>query len=326
MMERRGFLSLIGGAAAVALPRAGRAQQAMPVIGFVNGQARSAFTHLLAAFHRGLNETGYVEDRSVAVEYRWAEGRIDRLPALLADLVQRRVAVIVATGGAHSAARAATTTIPIVCTMGGDAVKSGYVASINRPGGNLTGVAILSDALEEKRLELLHQLVPRTASIGVLVDPTFSAAEAQLRQVQAAARALSQQIQIVNANTEREIEAAFLTFVASKTGAIVVAANPFFNSRRDMVISLAARHAIPALYEYREAPLAGGLMSYGPSIPEAYRQVGVYAGRVLKGEKPAELPVLLPSKFEMVINLKTAKALGIAVPLTLQAQADEVIE
>jgi putative ABC transport system substrate-binding protein len=298
----------------------------LPVIGFANGQSRSVFAHLLAAFHRGLKESGFVEGQNVAIEYRWAEGQADRMAALVDDLVRRKVAVIVATGGAHPAAKAATTTIPIVCTMGGDPVKDGYVASLNRPGGNLTGAAVLSGELEQKRLELLHQLVPRTAIIGVLVDPTFSAAPTQLRQVQAAARALGQQIKILNASTESEIEAAFAAIVAARAGAVAVTANRFFNSRRATVIALAARHAIPALYEYREAPLAGGLISYGPSIPEAYRQVGIYAGRILKGEKPGDLPVVLPSRFEMVINLKTAKALGLAVPLALQVAADEVIE
>ena len=325
-MKRRDALALIGGAAASVLPFAAGAQQATPVIGFVNGQSRSMFGHLLAAFHRGLNDEGYIEGQNVAVEYRWAEGQTGRLPALIEDLVRRRVTMIVATGGAHAAAKAATTTIPIVVTMGSDAVQQGYVASINRPGGNLTGVAILSDQLEEKRMEYLHQLVPDLALIGALVDPSFSGADLQVRRLRIAARTLGQQIQFANASTEAEIEGAFAAFAASKIRGIAVAANPFFNSRRTMVIALAARHGMAAIYEYREAPLEGGLMSYGPSIPQAYRQVGVYAARILKGDKPAEMPILLPSKFEMVINLKTAKTLGINVPLTLQAQADEVIE
>ena len=298
----------------------------MPVIGFANGQSRGAFGHLLAAFHRGLNESGFVEGRNVVFEYRWAEGQSGLLPTLVDDLVRRKVTVIVATGGAHLAAKSATTTIPIVATMGGDPVKDGYVTSLNRPGRNLTGAAILSDELEEKRLEVLHQLVPSAALIGVLVDPVFTAAATQIQQMQTAARALGQQIRIVNVTTEGEIEAAFATLVAERAGAIAVAAGPFLNSKRTKVVALASRHAIPALYEFREAPMEGGLMSYGPSVPEAYRQVGVYTGRILKGEKPGDLPVVLPTRIELVINLKTAKALGITVPQTLLARADEVIE
>ena len=323
-MRRRDFLGVLGGAAA--MPFTARAQQGMPVIGFANGQSRGAFGHLLAAFHRGLNESGFVEGRNVAFEYRWAEGQASRLPALVDDLVRRKVAVIVATGGAHLAAKEATTTIPIVCTIGGDPVKDGYVASLNRPGGNLTGATLLSAALEEKRLEVVHQLVPSASLIGVLVDPTFSAAATQTLQVRAAAHTLGKQIRILNVSTEGEIETAFAALVAERAGAIAVGGGPFLNSKRATVVAMASRYGIPALYEYREAPMAGGLMSYGPSVPEAYRQVGIYAGRILKGEKPGDLPVVLPTRVELVVNLKTAKALGLTVPQTLLARADEVIE
>jgi putative ABC transport system substrate-binding protein len=296
------------------------------VVGFVNGQSRGRFAHLLAAFHAGLKQAGYDEGKNVTIEYRWADGDAARLPALVADLVRRRVAVIAATGGAHDAARSATTIIPIVCTMGGDPVQQGYVTSLNRPGGNLTGAAILSDVLEQKRFEILHQLVGKPALIGILIDPGFSAAAMQTQQINAAAHTLGAKILILHARTEAEIDAAFAGLVAARAAAVAVAANPFFNSRRAQVIALAARHAIPALFEYREAPRAGGLMSYGPSIPEAYRQVGVYTGRVLKGEKPGDLPVVMPSRFEMVINLKTAKTLGLTVPISLLGRADEIIE
>ena len=293
-MKRRQFITLLSGAAVV-WPVAAHAQQ-LPVIGFVNGQSAGAFAHLLAAFHRGLNQTGFVESQNVVMEYRWADGQPGRLPALVGDLVHRPVAVIVATGGAHMAAKAATTTIPIVCSIAGDPVEDGYVVSLNRPGGNLTGASVFSIELEGKRLEVLSQLVAKNVLIGVLIDPTFSGASTQLREVQAAAHALGQQIRIMNATTESEIEAAFATLVAARAGAVSVTGNPFLNSKRAQVIALAARHAIPALYEIREAPLAGGLMSYGASVPEVYRQIGIYTGRILKGEKSADLPVVQPTR------------------------------
>jgi ABC-type uncharacterized transport system substrate-binding protein len=324
-MNRRGIIKLLG-ATAVAWPPAARAQPPLPVIGFLNGQSARSFAHLVAAFRHGLNQTGYVEGRNVTVEYRWAEGRVDRLPTLANDLVRRRVDVIVATGGAHRVAKAATATIPIVCTMGSDPVQTGLVASISRPGGNLTGAMIFSHELEAKRMEIVRDLVPKAKLIGVLLDPTFPSVQTQLQQVHQAARVMGRQIRIMHANTEREIEMTFTTLVNEGAGAVVVTANPFFNSKRAQIVALAAYHRIPALFEYREAPLAGGLVSYGPSIPAIYRQVGLYAGRILKGEKPADLPVVRPAKFELVINLKTAKSLGLTVPPMLLARADDVIE
>jgi putative ABC transport system substrate-binding protein len=324
-MRRREFITLLGGAAA-AWPLAARAQQPIPVIGFLNGQSPGPFAHLLAGFRRGLSQAGYVEGRNVAIEYRWAEGHADRVAPLAAELVRSKVAVIVATGGAHQVAKAATSTIPIVCTIGADPVRDGLVASINRPGGNITGASVFAAELEAKRLGLLLELVPKATLIGILVDPNFSETHAQAAQTERTARALGRQIRIVTATSEGEIEAAFSRLVDAKAGAVAVAANPFLNSRRRQVVALAERHAIPAIYEYREAPEIGGLISYGPSVPDVYRQVGVYAGRILDGEKPADLPVVQPTKFELVVNLKTAKALDLTVPPTLLALADEVIE
>lgn len=325
-MRRREFLSAVG-SAAVAWPLAARAQQSsMPIVGFLNGQSPQNFAHLARAFGAGLNETGYAEGRNVAVEYRWAEGQVGRLPALAADLVTRRVAVIAATGGAHHAARAATSTIPIVVTMGGDPVKEGLVASLNRPGGNLTGVSAFVTTLEAKRLELLHELVPQATLIGVIRDPTFSASEVQLQEIQAAARALARRVLIENVSNDQQIDAAFAKLRDAKVGGVLVTGSPFNNSRRAHFVSKVAEYAIPAVYENRETAQAGGLVSYGASLPDLYRQVGVYAGRILKGEKVSDLPVALPTKFEMVVNLKTAKALGISMPTALLLRADEVIE
>ena len=325
-MRRREFITLLG-SGAMAWPLAARAQHpTMPVIGFLNGQSPGAFAHLAAAFHLGLNQAGYVEGRNVAIEYRWAEGRIDTLPTLAAELVRRSVDVIVATGGAHLAAKVATSTIPIVFTSGDDPIKEGMVASFNRPGGNATGATVLSATLEAKRLALLLELIPKATLIAALVDPTFSSAKLQLTELQAAARAIGRQVHVLNASTENEIETAFASISKMHVDALLVGSNPFFNGRRNQIIALAARHAVPTMAEVREFAESGALMSYGPSITDIYRQVGAYTGRILKGEKPEDLPVVQPSKFELVVNLKTTKALGLTVPLTLQVAADEVIE
>jgi putative ABC transport system substrate-binding protein len=323
--RRREFITLLG--AAAAWPLMARAEQpAIPVIGFLNLQSPGTFAHMVTAFHQGLNQAGYVEGRNVAIEYRWAEGGIDKLPALAAELVRRSVDLIVATGGAHLAAKAATSTIPIVFTSGGDPVKEGLVASFNQPGGNATGATVLSGTLVAKRLGFVLEFFPSGASIGALVDPTFSEASAQLTQLQAAARAIGQQIHVLNAGTENEIDTAFASIGGAHIDVLLVGATPFFRGRRNQIAALAARHAIPTFAEGRDLVESGLLMSYGPSITDIYRQVGIYAGRILKGEKPADLPVLQPTKFEFVINLKTAKALGLAIPDRLLALADEVIE
>jgi putative ABC transport system substrate-binding protein len=326
-MKRREFITLLGGAA-VAWPVAARAQQpAMPVIGYLSARSPEDTAHLVPAFRQGLGEGGFVEGQNVTIEYRWALGQVDRLPALAAELAGRPVAVIVTTGGesAALAAKAATSTIPIVFSMG-DPVKAGLAASYNRPGGNATGINILSDTLESKRLGLLRELVPQAVTIGFLLNPNFPSAESQSKDVQEAARAIGLQIHVLRANTDREIEAAFETIAQHRIAAVAVAASPFFDTRRDKLVALAARHSVPTIYQFREFVAAGGLVSYGIDPIDAYRQVGVYAGRILKGAKPSDLPVLQPTKFELVINLKTAKALGLDVPLHLQQLADEVIE
>jgi putative tryptophan/tyrosine transport system substrate-binding protein len=324
-MRRREFITLLGGAA-VGWPLAARAQQARsPVVGFLSPQSSAASEHLLAALRRGLNEIGLIEGQNVAIESRWAEGRYDRLPILADELIRRPVTVIVASAPpAALAARAATSMVPIVFSSGIDPVKLGLVAGLNRPGGNITGVSHFSVALEGKRLELLHELIPNAAQIAVLVNPTFAGAEAISDDMQAAARVLGLRLHVLNASTEQEFDAAIASFGPAR--ALVVTSDPFFLSRRDRLVSVIARHAVPAVYQFREFVTAGGLVSYGANLADGYRLVGVYAGRIIKGEKPADLPVVQPSKFELVINLSTAKALGLEVPPTLLARADEVIE
>jgi putative ABC transport system substrate-binding protein len=326
-MKRREFITLLGGVAA--WPLTARAQQpAMPVIGFLSGALPGPYAPFAAAYHRGLKETGYVEGVNTAVEYRWAEGEVDRLPALAAELVRRQVAVIAAGGGTASAlaAKAATTTIPIVFLVAEDPVKLGLVASLNRPGGNATGVNFLLAELGSKQLGLLHELVPAAVRVGLLVNPRVPQTESATRDVAAAASAIGLQIDVVEARDSREIEAAFRTLVRNRADALVVGPDSFFASRRLQLATLATRHAIPSLFNIREYAEAGGLMSYGTSVTETYRQVGIYTGKILKGAKPADLPVVQSSKFELVINLPTARALGLEVPPTLLARADEVIE
>jgi ABC-type uncharacterized transport system substrate-binding protein len=324
-MKRREFITLVGGAAA-AWPLTAPAQQpALPLIGFLSPASPVADT--LRAFRQGLKETGYIEGENVVIIYRFAENQIDRLPELAAELIRRQVAVIATPGGATLAAKAATTTIPILFVAGEDPVRLGLVASLAKPGGNLTGVNIFATELAAKRLELLRELVPGAARVAVFVNPTGAAtAETTLSDLQAAARATGLQIQVLNAGTSREIDAAFATFVRERPDALFVSAEPLFTSRRVQMILLATRHAVPAIYAGRQFPEIGGLMSYGASLTDAWRQVGVYAGRILKGEKPAALPVVQSSKFELVINAQSARALGITVPPTLLALADEVIE
>jgi putative tryptophan/tyrosine transport system substrate-binding protein len=326
-VKRREFITLLGGAAA-AWPLAARAQQSsIPVIGFLRTASLANAGQLVAAFRQGLNEAGFVEGQNVAIEFRSADDHLDRLPALVADLIRRQAAVIIGNHNAALAAKAATTTVPIVAVTGSDPVRDRLVASLNRPGGNVTGVSFLAGELGAKRLELLRQLVPTAATIAVLVNSNAPDTEAERRDVEAAAQAVGQRIVIVDVATDREIETAFATFVRGGAGALFVGTGAFTNSHREWIVALAARHALPAIYSSgRFFTEIGGLMSYSPSITDAYRQAGVYTGRILKGEKPADLPVMLPTKYELVINLKTAKALGLDVPSSLLALADGVIE
>jgi putative ABC transport system substrate-binding protein len=321
-MRRRELMLLLGGA--MTGPLAARAQQkAMPVIDYLSSTSAGPG---LAAFHQGLGETGYIEGHNAAIEYRWAEGSYDRLPALAADLVHRKVDVIATVGTPSAlAAKSATSTIPIVFSVG-DPVGNGLVASLARPGGNLTGISILTVELMPKRLELLSELAPQAGVIALLVNPNNAIAERIMRDVQEAAHAKAVQLHILKASTESEIDAAFATLVQLHIGALLVGTDGFFSSRREQLVALASRHAIPAIYEYREFAAAGGLISYGTSIPAANRQIGIYVGKILKGAKPADLPVQQPTTFELVVNLKTAKALGLSVPQSMLARADEVIE
>ncbi len=327
-MKRREFITLLGGAAAT-WPLAVHAQEpSMPAIGFLDGASPDGFAYARPAFQQGLNEAGYVEGRNVTILYRSAEDQNERLPALAAELVGRGVAVIVATGGTISAiaAKAATATTPIVFIVGADPVELGLVASLNRPGGNVTGINFLVNMLVAKRLELLHELVPQAVVIGMLVDPNNPNAATDTSSALAAAAVIGKQLHVLKASSERDVEAAFAALLARKTDALFVAPHAVFNSRRDQLIALAARNRLPTIYGSRAFAMAGGLISYGTSIVDAYRHGGAYVGRILKGEKPADLPVMQSIKFELLINLKTAKALGLEVPPTLLATADEVIE
>jgi len=326
-MKRRAFITLLGGAAV--WPVVARAQHpTLPTIGYLHSGSPGPYAHLVAAFHQGLKETGTVEGKSVAIEYRWAEGRYDRLSALAADLVGRHVALLVAQGGDPPvlAAKAATATIPILFTLSSDPVKLGLVASVNRPGGNVTGFWAYTSLLGTKRLELMQQLLPASTSITVLINPDNPNADIDTPELQDAARTLGQSISFVKARSEAEIDAVFATLGERRASALLVNTDPFFLAQRAQFVSLAARHGVPAIYAQREFVTAGGLISYGASLADGYRQVGIYAGRILKGERAADLPVVQPTKFEMAINLKTAKALGVDVPDKVLALADEVIE
>ena len=327
ILRRREFITLIGGAA-VAWPLAARAQQAaMPVIGFLDPSSPERSTDMVRAFLLGLGEEGYFEGRNVVIEYRWADGQNDRLPEFAADLVRRRVAVIMATTDRSAlAAKAATATIPVVFTSGNDPVQFGLVASLNRPAGNLTGVTTLNVEVGQKRLQLLHEMVPAARDIAVLINPSDPSAQTLARDIAAASRTLGLTVHLLDASSEHDFDAAFVTLRQRQAGALVIGADPFFNSRSEQLAQLAARHAVPAIYQYRTFTAAGGLMSYGNPLGEVRRLAGTYVGRVLKGEKPADLPVQQATKMELIINLKAAKALGIDVPATLLARADEVIE
>jgi ABC-type uncharacterized transport system substrate-binding protein len=328
-MKRRDFIKVIA-CSAVAWPLAARAQQsAMPVIGYLGSESPDVFAGRLRAFRQGLSETGYVEGKNVAIEYRWAENQYDRFPALMADLVRREVTVIVAVTGTPPAlaAKAATATIPIVFVTAGDPVALGLVGSLNRPGGNLTGVATLTVELGPKQLEVLRELVPTATIIALLVNPTNPTnAETLSRDLQAAARTLGLQLHVLHASTERDFDAVFASLPRLRAGALVIGSDPFFNSRSQQLAALALRYAIPTMYPFREYAMAGGLISYGNSFADAHRQVGIYTGNILKGEKPGNLPVQQSTKVELIINLKTANALGLTVPLSLLGRADEVIE
>ncbi len=326
-MKRREFITLLGGATALSF--AARAQQAsMPVVGFLSSRSAEDSANVLAAFREGLGESGFVEGRNVAIEFRWAEGRYDQLPAMANDLVRRRVAALFAAGGppAAMAAKSATSTIPVVFSSVADPVQLGLVASLNRPGGNLTGMSNLASELWAKNVQLLKELVPSAAIIGYLMNPANPNSEMYLKGAAAGSSATGVDVRVLKASTERELDEAFASLAKMGPGGLVVPNEPFFDSRRDMIVALSAEYSIPAIYTLSEYVFAGGLMSYGPSLSDAYRKAAVYLGRILRGEKPSDLPVQQPTKFEMIINLKTAKALGIDVPLQFQQRADEVIE
>jgi putative ABC transport system substrate-binding protein len=326
-MKRRAFITLLG--ALAAWPRAAWAQQpAMPVIGFLNSGSPAERAPFIAAFRQGLKETGYVEGQTAAIEYRFAEARYDRLPSLASDLVRRQVAVIAATGDTVSplAAKGATTTIPIVFVVGSDPVKEGLVASFNRPGGNITGVSIISSALVSKQFELLHELVPQAAVVGILVNPSNPNVNLELSDLRSAAQTMGVQVSVLRASTESEIEGAFVTLMQLRADALLIAPDVFFLDQREQLVALAKHEAIPTIYTRREHAAIGGLMSYGADLADGYRQAGIYVGRILSGTKPTDLPVMQPTKYSLVINLKTAKALGLQIPDKLLALADEVIE
>src|SRR5262245_41501189 len=328
-IRRREFITLLGGAGAtISLPHVARAQQAaMPVVGFLNGQTSSGYAPMAAAFRQGLSKEGFVEGKNVAIEYRWAEDQIDRLPALAAELVRVPVDLIAAAGTSSAvAAKASTAMIPIVFSTAADPVALGLVASFNRPGGNVTGVNNLGVDLLQKQLEMLHKFVPTATTVAGLLNPTFADSETQSRNLRAAARKLGLQLHLLHASAVRDFDMVFETMVRLQAAALVICPDALFASRRDQIAGLAVRHAIPTAYHFREFAAAGGLMSYGPKATDGYRQVGIYAGRILKGEKPADLPVQAPTKYELVINLRTAKALGITVPRLLLGRADELIE
>jgi putative ABC transport system substrate-binding protein len=327
-MRRRDFIALLAGAAA-AWPLTARAQrQSVPSIGFLSTRSPGEAAPFTAAFRQGLKEIGLVEGENVTLDFRWANLQYDRLPALATDLIRNRVTVIAAVGGIHSglAAKAATSTIPIVFVSAGDPVEFGLVPSLSRPGGNITGISMVTVALAPKRLELLHESVPPPGAIAMLVNPTSPYLGPETKDVQAAARTLGREVRVFNARAEREIDAAFATLVQQRAAAVLVSGDPFFDSQRDRLVALATRHAVPAIYQWREFATIGGLMSYGSSITDAYRQAGVYTGRILKGSKPADLPVIQPTKYELVINLKTAKALGLTIPPSVLLRADEIIQ
>jgi len=325
--RRRQFLTLLSSAAA-ARPLAARAQQSMPVIGFMSARSPEDSVHLLEAFRRGLKEGGFVEGQNVVIEFRWARGEYDRLPEMAADLVSRRVSVLTAVGGDPSprAAKRATSTIPIVFGIGGDPVRDGLVESFNRPGGNVTGVTLMTNLMESKRFGLLRDLVPDAQLVGALLNPSFAPSARQSQQIEEAARSIGQRLIVAKASTDEELDAAFTALVRERADALLVAADPYFDTRRDRIVGFAQRQRLPAIYHFREYVLAGGLLSYGISLTDAYRQFGVYTATILKGAKPADLPVLQPTKFELVINLKTAKTLGLKISDNLLTLADEVIE
>jgi putative tryptophan/tyrosine transport system substrate-binding protein len=328
MNNRRAFITLLGGAAAAWPIAAGAQQQAVPVVGFLHPSSPEPFGHIVNGFRRGLNDIGFVEGQNVAIEYRWARGEYDRLPALAAELVQRRVRVILAGGGEVGAlaVKAATSTIPVLIITSSDPVKSGLIASFNQPGGNITGLMTATSILEAKKFGLLCEMVPNARVVAMLINPDYPPHDADVVEVQSAAQSIGRQLLVLKANSPQAIDMAFATLVEQRAGALLVGGDPFLVGRSQQLVTLATRHAIPTIYDFRESVVAGGLMSYGSNLPNNYRQLGVYAGRILKGERAAELPVMHPAIFDFAINLVTAKALDIAVPPTLLARADEVIE